>query len=129
MKIGTKKIANMNALKRRCVYSKSLEEFCEKCDHFLADAVCQKVMRIRDDEVHNMSQIDSFNYDLEDTGTGVRPIRKEYKLSAVELRENYIYTMKKLVEIRNVVQKILDETNFWHVYYALEKAGEEIWIN
>ena len=54
---------------------------------------------------------------------------KAYKLKAVELREHYIYTMHKLLEIRNTVQKILDDSDFWKIYDALIKDGEEIWIN
>ena len=86
-------------------------------------------MAIRDDEVHNMLQIDSFYYDLEKVGDGVRPVTKGYRLKASELRDNYIYTMNKLLDIRNIVQEILDQSDFWEIYYALQKDGQEIWIN
>lgn len=121
--------SNMKALKKRIKYSAALKSFCERCDAFIIDKRCQDVMRIRDDEVHNMSQIDSFHYDLEKTETGVKPVTKGYKLKATDLRDNYIYTLQKLLEVRKSVQEILDQNDFWKIFYALKKDGQEIWIN
>ncbi len=129
VKVTKSRQSNLDRLKKRIIYSEPLKKFCNACNAFIKDAVCQKVMAIRDDEVHNMSQLDSFYYDLEKVKGGVRPIRKGYRLKVSELRDNYIYTMNKLLEVRNIVQEILDQSDFWEIYYALQKDGQEIWIN
>lgn len=129
VKVTKSRQSNLDRLKKRITYSEPLKKFCDACNAFIKDDVCQKVMAIRDDEVHNMSQLDSFYYDLEKVKGGVRPIRKGYRLKVSELRDNYIYTMNKLLGIRNIVQEILDQSDFWEIYYALQKDGQEIWIN
>ncbi len=129
VKVTKSRQSNLDRLKKRIIYSEPLKKFCDSCNTFIKDPVCQKVMAIRDDEVHNMSQIDSFYYDLEKVGDGVRPVTKGDRVKASELRDNYIYTMNKLLDIRNIVQEILDQSDFWEIYYALQKDGQEIWIN
>jgi hypothetical protein len=129
VKISKSRGNNISALKKRMIFFPNLKHFCNECDKLRKDKTFIKVMTVRDNEIHNMSQIDSFIYDLQNVENGVSIINKGYQIKALELRNNYIYTMHKLLEIRNIVQKILIEDNFWHIRKVLEENGEEIWIN
>ena len=87
------------------------------------------VADLRNDEVHNMSQIDSFQYDLKNADYGIEIINLGYRISAKTLRDNYMYALEKLSEIRNILQEILSTENMWKTYRALEKDNQQIWIN
>lgn len=129
VKVTKSKKANMTALKKRMHLFPNLKTFCDECDCLKNDKRFEKVMTIRDDEIHNMSQIDRFVYDLKNVENGISIINKGYKIKAQVLRDDYIYAMEKLLHIRNIVQKILNEDNFWNIRSVLVEEGEEIWIN
>ena len=126
VKVSKRRQKNMTSLKKRMLFFPNLKTFCDECDKLKKDPRFEKVMSIRDDEIHNMSQIDRFIYDLENVENGVSIVNKGYRIKAQTLRDDYIYTMEKLLNVRNVAQKILDEDNFWHIRSVLEKQGEEI---
>lgn len=129
VKVSKNRTTNINALKKRMEYFSDLKEFCDECDILSRDNRFKNVMSVRDDEIHNMSQIDHFIYDLENTENGVVPVIKGYKIKAQTLRDDYIYAMEKLLNIRNLVQKIIDKNNFWHIRKVLVEQKEKIWIN
>ena len=52
--------ANLRELKKRSSNFPLLHKFCELCEQLRNDKKYNRVMSIRDDETHNMSQIDSF---------------------------------------------------------------------
>lgn len=120
---------NLRKLKKRSAYFPQLMVFCEECRKLKDDERYQRVMAIRDDEIHNMSQLDSFIYDIHKEKDDVKIVNKGYKIKATTLREDYLYAMDKLLYIRNIVQDILNESDFMKIKRILDEKGEETWVN
>jgi hypothetical protein len=129
VKVSKSRKKNIMELKKLMVSFPNLRTFCEECDKLVTDTRFQHVMSIRDDEIHNMSQIDRFIYDLKSTENGCSVVNKGYKIKAKTLHDDYIYAMEKLLNVRIIVQRILDEDNFWQIRKVLVEQGKEIWIN
>ena len=104
-------------------------KFCEQCYQLIEDEKYKGVMSIRDDETHNMSQIDSFVLDLEKLGEGLRIVNKGYRIKAETLRTEYIYVMEQLIQVRNLVQEMLDAYDLRDIYIKLQAHNEEIFVN
>ena len=121
--------ANLRELKKRSSNFPLLHKFCELCEQLRNDKKYNRVMSIRDDETHNMSQIDSFFLDLENHENGICIVNKGYKISARVLREEYIYVMEQLINVRNIVQEILDTYDLSDIYFKLNSQGEKIFVN
>ena len=120
---------NISVLKRRAKHYPGMKLFIKKCKDLIKDEKFRFVADLRNDEVHNMSQIDSFQYDLKNAAHGIDIINLGYRISAKTLRDNYMYALEKLSELRNILQEILSTENMWKTYYALEKDNQKIWIN
>lgn len=129
LKISTSKKKNLAGLERRSANFPLLCNFCEQCNQLIKDEKYQRVMSIRDDETHNMSQIDSFVLDLEKPGEGLRIVNKGYRIQAETLRAEYIYVMERLIQVRTLVQKMLDTYDLWEIYIKLQNQSEEIFVN
>ena len=129
LKIGKSKKNNLAGLKKRSAEFPLLCKFCEQCNQLIKDEKYQGVMSIRDDETHNMSQIDSFVLDLEKLGEGLRIVNKGYRIQAESLRAEYIYVMERLLQVRNLVQEMLDTYDLREIYIKLQNQSEEIYVN
>ena len=120
---------NLAGLIRRSASFPLLCEFCKQCNQLVQDEKYKRVMSIRDDETHNMSQIDSFILDLEKSDEGMHIVNKGYRIKAETLRTEYIYVMEQLIQVRNLVQEMLAVYDLWDIYMRLKKQGEEICVN
>lgn len=120
---------NLVELKKRSANFPLLCKFCEKCNRLVQDEKYMRVMAIRDDETHNMSQIDSFVLDLEKSDEGLRVVNKGYRIKAETLRTEYIYVMEQLIQIRNLVQEMLTTYDLRDIYTRLKDQSEEIYVN
>lgn len=129
LEIKKSKQKNLVGLRKRSASFPLLCEFCEQCNQLVQDDKYKRVMSIRDDETHNMSQIDSFVLDLEKTEEGLRIVNKGYRIKAETLRAEYVYAMEKLLQIRNLVQEMLTMYDLRDIYTKLKEQGEEIWVN
>lgn len=129
LKISISKKKNLAGLERRSADFPLLCNFCEQCNQLIKDEKYQRVMSIRDDETHNMSQIDSFVLDLEKIGEGLRIVNKGYRIQAETLRTEYIYVMEQLIQVRNLVQDMLDAYDLRDIYIKLQAHNEEIFVN
>lgn len=129
LKIGKSKKNNLVGLKKRSADFPLLCKFCEQCNQLIEDEMYQRVMSIRDDETHNMSQIDSFILDLEKADERLRIVNKGYRIKAETLRTEYIYVMEQLIQVRNLVQEMLDAYDLRDIYIKLQAHNEEIFVN
>jgi hypothetical protein len=129
LKISTSKKKNLAGLEMRSADFPLLCNFCKQCNQLIKDEKYQRVMSIRDDETHNMSQIDSFVLDLEKIGEGLRIVNKGYRIQAETLRAEYIYVMERLLQVRNLVQEMLDTYDLREIYIKLQNQSEEIYVN
>ena len=129
IRISKSRSRNLKELKARAVYFPKLEIFCRECNKLSTKKRFKEVMSIRNDEIHNMSKIDSFIYDLENADPGYSIINKGYKIKAETLRDDYIYVMQSLAHIRDLVQEILDNEDFWHIRKMLVEHDQEVWVN
>ena len=116
-------------MKKRSADFPLLCKFCEQCNQLIEDEMYQRVMSIRDDETHNMSQIDSFILDLEKADERLRIVNKGYRIKAETLRTEYIYVMEQLIQVRNLVQEMLDAYDLRDIYIKLQANNEEIFVN
>lgn len=128
-KISKSKKNNLAGLKKRSADFPLLCKFCEQCNQLIEDEKYQRVMSIRDDETHNMSQIDSFVLDLEKSDEGLRIVNKGYRIQAETLRAEYIYVMEQLIQVRNLVQEMLSVYDLRDIYTKLKNQSEEIFVN
>ena len=129
LQIGKSKKTNLAGLKKRSAEFPLLCKFYEQCNRLTKDKKYQRVMSIRDDETHNMSQIDSFVLDLEESDGGLRIVNKGYRIQAETLRAEYIYVMEQLIQVRNLVQEMLSVYDLRDIYTKLKKQNEEIFVN
>lgn len=129
VKISRKRNPNIKGLRSRSIDFPLLSKFCDLCEQLLEDKKYKRVMSIRADETHNMSQIDSFVMELVQVGNGVFPVHTEYRIKAHTLREDYIYVVEQLLLLRNLVQEILDTYDLCDIYEKLRSKGKEIFVN
>lgn len=122
--------SSKNKIKMRSKYFKELANLYDKCSQLLKDDEYLFMLNVRDDEVHNMSRIDSYFMDLiKDNDGNAKVIYHNYKISAEELSKNYNYVILKLIDIKNDLQVLFNCNYLWKVYNHLKSKGEEIWIN
>ena len=118
---------SLSKIKERSKYFAELEKFYDECCILSKDEYYQNVRAIRNDEVHNMSRLDSFTYDIKSENGKSYIVNLGYKLKALELYMGYIVVLNQMQKLRNIVQKMMDEVNFWKVYRTLEKNQQEIY--
>ena len=123
-----KRETNIKKLRAKAKFFPKLQEFIDKCESLSKENKYKWFLKIRDDEVHNMSQIDTFNFDLKKTADdNVEIIKNGYKIKAKDLREGYIYIVVKLVEIKQIVQDFIPDKKRWEIFNKLNESGEEVW--
>ena len=68
------------------------------------------IMKIRNDEIHNMSILDSFNWNIIPEGNGVRFTQLDYRISAKELFNKVNELMNVYLKIKNLIQSTLNDS-------------------
>ena len=129
VKCGKNRSENISNLSARAKFFNELQVFIDMCKRLKNDERFQLVLGIRDDEVHNLSQIDSFILDLHNNNGNAIIINKGYKLKIEKLYENYNYVLNEFIKIKEYIQEFINSKYMWKIYYTLKNKGEEIWIN
>ena len=68
------------------------------------------IMKMRNDEIHNMSIIDSFNYEIKLEGGKILIINHGYRIKVRNLYESITNVICYFYNIKNMLQDILDDT-------------------
>ena len=89
---------------------------------------CKFITKLRNDEIHNMSILDSFNWLLEKTPEGLRIINNGYRISAKELFNKTIYVAEKYMKLTKLIQDVLN-ISIHRIYQIRESMDIKIFIN
>lgn len=86
------------------------------------------ITKIRNDEIHNMSIIDSFNLALENNTNGVKVINNGYRIGSKELYHKIITVADKYLKLVEMIQDILNDSII-KIYKVRETMDLTIIVN
>ena len=89
---------------------------------------CIFITKIRNDEIHNMSIIDSFNWSPEKTPSGLEVKNNGYRISAKKFFDKTISVADKYLKLIALIQDVLN-ISIYKIYKIRESMDIEIFIN
>ncbi len=100
----------IKSLNEVALYFPKLKFFLDEFEKLSKNESYKFIMKIRNDEIHNMSILDSYNWSIETSKSGVSIVKQNFRISAKELLNKIDELMHNYLSIKNMIQNILKDT-------------------